>query len=124
MQLAYEKLGAFHLYLEPVERTRRGTAEHFPVEREGGSVARAKEILIALIPVIGAAEVSALRREGEDLLSGNFTTQAVDFSLVTFQPSTRVRRKTISSGSPGRNWLMSPASTQAEVFFALGGNNR
>ena len=44
-------------------------------------------------------------------------TQAVDFSLVTFQPSRRSRRKTNSSGTFGFSWEISPASTQLDFFL-------
>ena len=56
--------------------------------------------------------------------SDSFTTQAVTFSLVIFHPSTRLRRKTTSSGARNGNCATSPASTHWPSLRARGGNSR
>ena len=66
----------------------------------------------------------ALRAEGDDALPARFTTQAELSSLMTFHPSTRLRRNTIATGAPGVSLLTSPIATHSLSFRAFGGKRR
>ena len=47
-------------------------------------MARAEELILGLIPVVGAPQVGTLRAEGYQGIVRCFTTQAVAFSLIDF----------------------------------------